>query len=413
MAKSHGNPPLPGSQPPVKSETGGGLPRADGAEPRPVGSRSAPRHSVDPGWLMGCAALCCLALFSGCDSGNKKEMRRKKEDFLSSYDPKLKTVRDQLIAEARTLEEKTERLQKTKRGFSVEEVKNLAQAKIDELKRQRDELLRRVASVEEVAERGVLLREMNSIHGGGTALRSSREILEEAEASLKAARQTTQFLEEQLGGNPGMKSAPKSQAQTQDSPRPLPNRARVESAAPAIPPALNTERGAFLRTGPGQPVPLPQETGAPAVKLRIEQTRGLPAGVGNVIATLGDGATESWTLKGGAKLPVVGRNGLCGWTWGKEIQDGRWMNPHLRILRNQTVIQNLVAKNPFIENWGFFGADGFTVILKSRAMDGSSVVERYDIASGKKLGSRGDGSLELPAWAKTASDEPSSERLPF
>jgi hypothetical protein len=159
-----------------------------------------------------------------------------------------------------------------------------------------------------------------------------------------------------------------------------------------------------------QNTPAP-ETTTPALSsplaLQIRHENGFPKDVGNVIALMPDGTTEMWTKMGGAMKARVGPEMLSGWTFGKNDYKGTWVNSNLRVLKGQTVVANIEAEKPFIEEWRFM-ADAKTVVLKSRALHGAAVIELYDIGSGKKISRVDAFAPRMPEWAAPFSDEPST-----
>ena len=149
-------------------------------------------------------ALCVVSsvlILCSCDGKQKQEVAQKTEDFLSKFDPKLKTVRDSLIAEIAAVNENIKTVENLKRGFNQGSAKEIAQTKIDQLKNQKNELTARLSRVDEEAQKGVMLRELNQIDGGGTVSLTSRELIEEAERTLAESRKMTRTLESEFGGS--------------------------------------------------------------------------------------------------------------------------------------------------------------------------------------------------------------------
>ena len=150
-------------------------------------------------------ALCVMSIaliLCSCDDGKQKqEVAQKKEDFLSKFDPKLKIVRDSLIAEITSVDGDISKVKKLKRGFNQESAKEFAQQKINRLQEQKNELTAHVSRIDAETEKGVMLREMNQIDGGGTTRSTNRKLLEESEKALAESRKMTKTLESEFGGS--------------------------------------------------------------------------------------------------------------------------------------------------------------------------------------------------------------------
>ncbi|MEI6398963.1 MAG: hypothetical protein WCO71_09350, partial [Pseudomonadota bacterium] len=73
--------------------------------------------------------------------------------------------------------------------------------KINRLQEQKNELTAHVSRIDAETEKGVMLREMNQIDGGGTARTTNRELLEESEKALVESRKMTKTLESEFGGS--------------------------------------------------------------------------------------------------------------------------------------------------------------------------------------------------------------------
>lgn len=102
-------------------------------------------------------------LITGCDVRDRKEVKQKKDAFLEQFDPKLKSIRDQLLAEILKLDEGIQKLESIRRGFTQHAAKRMAEDKINYLGQERLKLANRLAQIEAEAEKGVLFREMNKI----------------------------------------------------------------------------------------------------------------------------------------------------------------------------------------------------------------------------------------------------------
>jgi len=110
-----------------------------------------------------------------------------------------------------------------------------------------------------------------------------------------------------------------------------------------------------------------------------------------------------------AQLPEVNRTGWVGWI------DCSSDDPAagLRIVKGVPIGSRLILKSPFgsqvtiptgkpiIEAWGF-APDGLHVVVKSRALHGPAIIERFLMKDGSKSGSTPayESDALPPAWAK-------------
>lgn len=74
------------------------------------------------------------------------------------------------------------------------------------------------------------------------------------------------------------------------------------------------------------------------------------------------------------------------------------------IMRNPSgSLTSIPAEKPVIEAWGF-DPDGLHVVVKSRALHGPAIIERFQMKDGVKLGSTPAYGSAMPEWASPYSD---------
>ena len=149
---------------------------------------------------------------------------------------------------------------------------------------------------------------------------------------------------------------------------------------------------------------------APIPTVSLCDQRTLPgwqgAPVGNVRL---DG--KNLTSSGTSQQPKGSPSGWIGWIDCSEehhserlrIVNGIPIGSHL-ILRNPSgVLLTIPAGKPIIEAWGF-APDGLHVVVKSRALHGPAVIERFLMKDGSKDATCSAYESHLSAWALPYSD---------
>jgi hypothetical protein len=133
----------------------------------------------------------CLGLVgqTGCDlTGKRKEVNAKKEEFLASYNPRAKTIRDELLAELCVCNENIEKLKRLRGGFKQESSRAFVNAKIEVLERQKEGIRSNLAAIDSEVEKGLALREFNQLDGGGVRDGEMRELLDKAQSEAVKSR---------------------------------------------------------------------------------------------------------------------------------------------------------------------------------------------------------------------------------
>lgn len=163
----------------------------------------------------------------------------------------------------------------------------------------------------------------------------------------------------------------------------------------------------------------PSLQAATAPQVSLVDLRPLPGWkgdpIGNVSITTANGKRLQLTKSATAQKPKVsrsgGKNGLVGWIDCSKpgepavlnVVKGVPIGSHL-ILRNpDDSLITITSGKPIIEEWGF-DPDDIHVILKSRALHGPAVIERFTIKDGSKNGACPAYDPSAPAWAKTYLD---------
>jgi hypothetical protein len=128
--------------------------------------------------------------------------------------------------------------------------------------------------------------------------------------------------------------------------------------------------------------------------------------IGNIKVRFSDGHSEVWTSLGRCMDAHVSPSGLVGWTrytsrnhYGEPVNDisrVRFFDGHIKDFQH----------GPFIEEWAFVDSDSAAVI-KSRGRHGPAHYIKYDLRTGKVLGSVGLSTPydEMPSWAQPLADD--------
>ena len=128
--------------------------------------------------------------------------------------------------------------------------------------------------------------------------------------------------------------------------------------------------------------------------------------VGNVAITTDEGTQLQLTKTASAQQPKASSSGLVGWV--DCSKDGKPGSFHMvegvpigscLILRNPNgTLITITAEKPIIEQWGF-DRDGVHIVLKSRALHGPAVIERFTL-HGVREGFCNAYEPSPPDWAK-------------
>lgn len=130
--------------------------------------------------------------------------------------------------------------------------------------------------------------------------------------------------------------------------------------------------------------------------------------IGNVKVRFIDGHTELWSKSGKCLMPQVSRSGHVGWTRFVARNDYQEpVNDVLRVRFPDGRVRDFRScpSGPFIEQWAFADDDS-TVIIKSRGRHGPAYYVKYDLSTGRLIGSddRSTDYHDLPKWAQPYAD---------
>lgn len=131
--------------------------------------------------------------------------------------------------------------------------------------------------------------------------------------------------------------------------------------------------------------------------------------VGNVVITTPKGQQRQLTTTGAAQQPqsAYWNGGLVGWVdCSKEgdpgalhVMKGVPIGSRIILHMPDGSLLTIASGKPIIEQWGF-DPDGIHVVLKSRALHGPAVIERFAIKDGSKAGISPAYGPNAPPWAK-------------
>ena len=147
---------------------------------------------------------------------------------------------------------------------------------------------------------------------------------------------------------------------------------------------------------------------SPVLTVGLCDQRPLPGWQGSPVGNVSLGG-KNLTSGTTAQLPKANLNGWIGWIDCSEDHHPKT----LRIVKGVPIGSRLILRNPsgsllaipsekpVIEDWGF-DPDGLHVVVKSRALHGPAVIERFVMKDGSKSTSAPayESDTPPPAWAK-------------
>jgi len=163
-----------------------------------------------PTLLLATCAIVAALLLGACKE--KAERAAQKEKFLTEFNPQLKLVREQLLSEITTIDTNITALKKLRSGFSEKDSKQFVTEKIDHANAQRQKLKEQLGRLEVEVEKGIALRELNKLDGGGKVSEGTDQLLADANKSLKESREVTDLIESQMGNSKGANRLPSDHA---------------------------------------------------------------------------------------------------------------------------------------------------------------------------------------------------------
>jgi hypothetical protein len=154
---------------------------------------------------------------------------------------------------------------------------------------------------------------------------------------------------------------------------------------------------------------------APTSQISLIDLHPLPgwkgAPVGNVAITTPEGKHLQLTKTSSAQQPKASTSGLVGWIdcskpgepAGLNVVKGVPIGSRLILRKLGGSLLTITSGKPIIEQWGF-DPDGIHVVLKSRALHGPAVIERFTIKDGSKNGTCPAYDSTAPGWAQSFLD---------
>lgn len=166
-----------------------------------------------PALLLATCAIVAALLLGACKE--KAERAAQKEKFLTEFNPQLKLVREQLLSEMATMDANITALKKLRSGFSEKDSKQFVTEKINHADAQRQKLKEQLGRLEAEVEKGLALRELNKLDGGGKVSEGTAQLLANANKSLREAREVTNLIESEMGVSKGASRPQPDDAQSE------------------------------------------------------------------------------------------------------------------------------------------------------------------------------------------------------
>jgi hypothetical protein len=143
--------------------------------------------------------FCIASLLSLLGCGKDKVLVVAKESFLQETSPQLKVMRERLLGELSSCEDGIKELKKLVKGFNQQTAIAAVEAKIKSLELRSDALKKQLNRIDEEVERGVALRRINQIDGGGVVNQDLSGVMKDCESALGDAKKARTQLETELG----------------------------------------------------------------------------------------------------------------------------------------------------------------------------------------------------------------------
>jgi hypothetical protein len=149
---------------------------------------------------------------------------------------------------------------------------------------------------------------------------------------------------------------------------------------------------------------------SPIPTVSLCDQRSLPGWQGSPVGNVSLGS-KKLTSDATAQQPKASRDGWVGWIDCSEQQQPE----RLLIVKGVPIGSRLILRNPsgslitipsekpIIEQWGF-DSDGLHVVVKSRALHGPAVIERFVMKDGSKSGTSPAYGSAIPKWASPYSE---------
>lgn len=151
-------------------------------------------------WVHFGLAAALASVLTGCDAKDRRAVEERKVEYLAKHDPGLKALRERLRSQIQELDGNRDKLAELKRGFTQNSAKELTQTKMDTVTAQRDELVRRLAQIDEQVEKAMLAAAVGGDATPSVGVGARAELVRTTEAGLSAARASSLSLDSQMGG---------------------------------------------------------------------------------------------------------------------------------------------------------------------------------------------------------------------
>lgn len=105
--------------------------------------------------------------FAACEPSHDVPNNDARIVYLESNYPQLKNLRDQLVFQIKASKKNVDQLNTLKSSFTQDASRSMVDKKILAIKQQQEQLIEQLKRIDTEAERGIALREFNTIDGGG------------------------------------------------------------------------------------------------------------------------------------------------------------------------------------------------------------------------------------------------------
>lgn len=106
-------------------------------------------------------------MFTACEHSHDLPSNDVRVQHLEQNYPQLKNLRDQIVFQEKTCRQNVDHLMGVRRSFSQEASRNLVDNKIKAVRQQQQQLIAQLNRIDAEVERGIALKEFNTIDGGG------------------------------------------------------------------------------------------------------------------------------------------------------------------------------------------------------------------------------------------------------
>lgn len=125
--------------------------------------------------------------FAACEPSRDMPNNDARIVYLESNYPQLKNLRDQLVFQIKTSKKNVDQLNTLKSSFTQDASKEMVEKKISVIKQQQEQLINQLKRIDTEAERGIALKEFNTIDGGGERKSEIAALTNEAQQRVASA----------------------------------------------------------------------------------------------------------------------------------------------------------------------------------------------------------------------------------